>query len=409
MRLARRLSGFTLTQIVGLIAPLLALPILARSAGPTGWVSIAVAQAIGGIAAVVVMFGWWTAGPGAYLSTPDRSQRAQVYAMSVFSRLAVAVIAVPLATMITLAMTSPEWRTMSVLSTIAAAAAGLSPAWLFIAEARPDRLLLYEALPKVGATVAAMLIILSGGPLISYPILILLTHVLACGLSLHRWAPAARRPQSSPGDVWTELRAQMPVAAASVLGSAYSSAVVPIASSMAPISQVAPFATGDRLYRPSLFAISSLGNTLQAWVLEAKDIERHKFAIRAHVVLGLVGLALHSVVLPWATGLLFGPEFAIERSTATLFGVAFFSISVTTPLIRNIILPFGSRARPLVATGSAAVVGVSLMFALYPFLGVDGVAVGMAAGELVNLIICAFAVRRIFAGIDQGNHKYAKR
>lgn len=53
-----RLGGFVGFPLLGILTPLLLLPVIARVAGPTGWASIVSAIAIGSFGATAILWGW---------------------------------------------------------------------------------------------------------------------------------------------------------------------------------------------------------------------------------------------------------------------------------------------------------------------------------------------------------------
>lgn len=73
MRLLRRLAGFTFLPLIGMLAPIVVLPIVARVGGPLGWQSIGVGQSVGVVASIAVMWGWWATGPPMYIKLNNRA------------------------------------------------------------------------------------------------------------------------------------------------------------------------------------------------------------------------------------------------------------------------------------------------------------------------------------------------
>lgn len=395
MRLLRIFGGFTLLQIVGFAAPFVALPIIARIAGPVGWVHIASAQALGSLAAVVIIFGWWTAGPGELYQLTTESQRIALYRRSVLGRLVVSAGACPLLLVGVYASTPPTWIFISAAVAVAAALPGLSPAWLFVARAEPAKLAVYEVGPRAIATIVSIFWMQASGALIVYPSLIILATLLGYAAAWFIETPQTHESSTSLAAVLGDLRSHAPIAMSNVMGSIYSQSMVPIAAVLAPASAVSGFVSADKLYRASRFTIDATANTLQSWTLRSDTRRNHLRAVIAHAALGILGGLCISLLTPFATERLFGAAFAASYMTSTSLGVAFLCTSLSTPLVRNILIPRGRKYVALTAAISALVVGLTSVYPLYVWLGAEGFAVTMALSEAAGLCVNAWAVREL--------------
>ena len=148
----------------------------------------------------------------------------------------------------------------------------------------------------------------------------------------------------------------------------------------------AGFASADAIYRLGLFSVVALGNTFQGWTLErdaADPRRRHLVALAAHAVLGVAGGTFLALFAPWVSSVMFVEAVRADTLTCVYFGVSFFFLSASTPLIRNLLIPARRQKTVLLWTAVSAVVGVLLMFLAGLAANVPGVALGMAVSEAI--------------------------
>jgi O-antigen/teichoic acid export membrane protein len=103
----------------------------------------------------------------------------------------------------------------------------------------------------------------------------------------------------------------------------------------------------------------------------------------AHAALGLAGGIFLTLFGPWVSGVMFGEAVRADTLTCLYYGVSFFFISSSTPLIRNVLIPAGRQKSVLMWTAISAVVGVLLMVAAGMAANVPGIALGMAVSEAI--------------------------
>lgn len=394
-RLLQRLAGFASLPFAGAIAPLVLLPLVSRAAGPAGWAGIATAQALGTLAAAVIMFGWSLSGQAEAALAEDEHDAADLYRLSVRSRLMLAAVVVPVGGLAVLLGSGAHAGT-NALMFVAAASTGMSFAWFCIGRGRAGSIAAYEVLPKVLAMVLAAVVLVTTGLVWVYPAALLAATVVGVLLFQHRCL--ARAHAGPPIDFHTvrqDMAVRWRAAAVSITGGAYASAPMPIAAMLAPVEHVAMFASADRLYRYGLFGVIGLGNGLQAWVLGAGRAglrRRRSVAITAHAVLGGTGLLFLLLLGDRVTSLVFGEAVAAAVALTAAYGVAYAAVSVSTPLVRNTLIPEGRSGLVLASTTVAGLLGLAAMWVLGKELGVAGVAWGLAASEVVNLLFLASVV-----------------
>ena len=366
-------------------------------------------QSIGVMCSVVVMFGWWAAGPARYARAKDEIARQDLYMRSLQERLLVGAALAPFAAGLTYVLVSPEWRLDSTLMALAALAGGLSPSWYFIGAGQPWNLAKYETLPKVLAAAVAAILMLWTHLIWIYPTALLLVSLSAAVLFVSKVGDGRLRRPYSLRTLLVGLRDQLAVACTNIFGTIYSNAPVPAASLLSSGTAAAGFVSAHRLYGFSLFSIVALGNTLQSWTLEENEnpAKRHKAAILAHGLLGGAGGVCFVVLGKQTTELLFGGAVVATQDACIGFGIAFALTSLSTPLTRNLLIPANRARVPLIATSFGAAVGLPLMFLLPPIIGLAGVSAALALSEALVLAFVLWPALRILRGFDSAKRSSA--
>lgn len=90
------------------------------------------------------------------------------------------------------------------------------------------------------------------------------------------------------------------------------------------------------------------------------------------------------------------------------YGVAFFAVSVSTPLIRNLLIPSLKTRFVLAGTAIGALVGVIAMLTLGRTFGANGVAAGFMLSEVMLVVVILppalqhlSRIPRLSAGVKQ--------
>lgn len=381
-----RLGGFVGFPLLGILTPLLLLPVIARVAGPTGWASIVSAIAIGSFGATAILWGWNIRGTVLVASTTSSARRAELYGQSLVIRSSLAVVVVPVVIALTAVIAAPELRWQAAAVAGATAVSGLSPAWFCVGIGSPRLMGVFDTLPRVASAVIAIPLVASTQNISYYPgLLLALTGaalVVFQRTYFRRDVPARPTVRGS----FNEWRRQVGSAGVNISGSAYSSVPVPIATFRGPEAAASVYSSADQLYRFGLFTTVALGNTFQGWTLEvhgAAQVRRHRAAMLSHLVLGLVGAVILWVFGPLASSILFGVDVAATPEACLLYGLAFLFINLGTPLIRNLLIPAGRDVFVLLSTITSAILGIALMVLLSDAGNLTGIAVGVAASEAI--------------------------
>ena len=101
------LLGYALNTVVLGIASLLLIPALITTTGVGPWASIAVGQSLGGLAGIVVGFGWGIVGPG-YVANAGAEERTARYMESLAVRSILLVAVLPILLVLCLVVTGPD-------------------------------------------------------------------------------------------------------------------------------------------------------------------------------------------------------------------------------------------------------------------------------------------------------------
>ncbi len=400
-----RLAGFTGAPILSALAPFIILPVISRIVGADGWANFSTGQSIGILGMVGVLFGWGIVGPVRVARATSMQEHAVILHESIRSRLLTSLIAVPAAAVATFLVSGPSYRLESVAVAVAMTVGGLTPAWFCIGQGNPRALMIFDALPKLAASLLALPIIALTGQILWYPALLLAFTVPAFAIHAYLTAHGDALGDARPRRLLSVLRALVPTATIDATSNAYGSTAIPIATAGLDPADASSFASADRAYRIAIMAVIAFGNAFQAWVLDPQTTgtaRRHRLALLSHIVLGLAGGSAIALLGPWLTGVLFGQDVAAKPLPSLLFGVAFFFLSTTTPLIRNILIPAQAYRTVFAATIAAAAVGITTMVVGSLLGSASIVALGVAVSEATTFVVLVVPARRAWTTVIHG-------
>lgn len=408
MSMLRRLTGFSLLPLIGILTPFILLPVVARVGGAGGWAAIGVGQSVGIIGGVTTLWGWWILGPArmSHLKVP-RTKHA-LYVESLQQRLIIFSVVAPVAGVVSSAFSDQPWALTAGLMAVAGCSAGLSPSWYSVGEGRPLQMVLFDELPKAAAMAAAAILVWWTRTIWFYPALLLISSTIPPIVFAWYLSRSAHRLRKPLAGVLRSIPAQAAVAGTNLLGTSYTATPVPVGSLLVTAPVLAPFVSAEKLYRLGTFTVKALGNAMQSWVLEGgvTRVKRQYAAVLAHLFLGILGGALLTGLGPTLTKVLFGREVAANYSECAAFGIAFLFVSLSTPLTRNILVPAGITRLPLAAAACGACIGLPSMIGLGLTIGISGLAIGLAISQALIfsiLIIPAYrCLRRKSASVALG-------
>lgn len=388
--IAKRFAGFGAVPLVGALAPLFLIPIASRVGGVDGWYSLSVGQAVGTFAGIAITFGWNTLGPALVAMSKDRQQKSGLWAESLRERLLLSAVILPVAGLIAWQLAVPGMEFFTVLMAVAFGLSGLTPNWYFIGNGDAKGMALYDMIPKLVATLLAALIVLLTNSLWSYPVLWIIASALGVVGAHIRVGSPRLLGVSTFAEIAAGLKSRLSVAGVDALGGVYISAPIPIAGATTDAAGAAGLSSADKFYRFGLIAITTVANTLQAWTLDpaaTSPRKRQLTAIVVHIIVGLVGLLGMGVLGVQLTTLLVGEAVAPHAEAMWFYGGAFFAVSCSTPLIRNLLIPASKTSYVLAGTAVGAIGGVAAMILLGRLMGADGIALGFMMSEFVLLLL----------------------
>ncbi|WP_334147004.1 lipopolysaccharide biosynthesis protein [Microbacterium sp.] len=397
--LARRLLGFSTLPFLASVLPLVALPFMSRAASTDDWSALNIGLGVGTFAGAIGLVGWNILGTPLVAMADSDTARRGLYGRSFYIRSAVVLLASILSAVVaSLISPASSWPVAAAFA-VAGALNGIGLSWYAVGVSSPRIALWYEVVPRAAATAAAIGVVVLTQDVLWYGILLSLSIIIGT-VAFHRrvlgrfWPawPGMLRLRSDIGD----MKAAWGVES---IGSLYQNAPVPVAGLIAAPVEVAAYASSDRIYRYGTLGVAAAGNALQGWVLETTDVRsrrsRNLAAFAVMAVIAAIGWVVLAVFGPFLSGLLFGADKQGDPAAFHFLGIAFISVTMATPLIRNILIPARRDGFVLAVNMVSAIVGVALMVVLGSWLGTTGVAIGFAVSETATLIGCVFLATRV--------------
>jgi O-antigen/teichoic acid export membrane protein len=385
--LSRRILAFAGVPFLALVAPFLFLPVLARVAGAEAWVAIALGQSIGGFIALAVGLGYPTLAPP-QVAIASAERRRRIVATSLHTRVPVWVVGAIVGGVVASLLAPASHRPEAIVMAVTMSISGLAPTWYWIGSGRALPILWFEVLPRMVATLVATGILLAGGGVLWYPVLLMVAMIAGPTIVYVRLAGREiLRPTRA--DVGAVYRMHPPAVIAETAAGAYNALAVTLVTAVAPIAQSARYVSGDKAYRIGQYAVTALGNALQGWVAEALGhravlARRLRIAVGLHAALGILGLIAFSLIGPGLTSVLFGQAVAIDRVTAIGFGVAALGIALGTACGRIGLVTIGARTTFMVCVLIASSIGVLGLLVGGALFGAAGAACGLGIAELTS-------------------------
>ncbi|MFC3397201.1 hypothetical protein ACFOEP_01620 [Microbacterium amylolyticum] len=242
MSLAKRLLSFSTIPAFSALIPFLILPVLSRAAGTEAWVAVGVGQSVGGFLALAVSLGLNVTGPTLVsLAAPD--ERPRMFARGTRARIALAVPAALVGALVA-AWLAPEKEALAAaLMAVAITLGGLTASWYLIGLGTPLPLIGFELVPRAAATAAGGVIVVLGGPVWSYPVLLIIavvggiaayaSRVMSLSDLMRGWRESARF-----------ARRQLSAAGTETVSGAYTALAVSLVTMGASTAQAASYISG---------------------------------------------------------------------------------------------------------------------------------------------------------------------
>jgi len=394
----RRLFAFGGLQLVGVIAPLLVLPVVVRLIGVDGWVGLSLGYAIGAVAAIAINYGWPITGPSR-VAAASEAEAAKVFAESLVMRATVAIPVLAIAVLVATLLTPPAHRGLAGAMTAAMASSGMASNWYYIGRGLANGILHYEAIPKLAASLLTIPLVQLTHVAMIYPVLLLCgtlggvllstRQIMSGHRDVTRFAPGMKGRYTSYGLV----------AASGVLGAGYTSLALPMMQvAGTSLVQVANFAGSFRLRSMTQAAIAAATMALQGWVSEEDQelTRRHRMRVALLTntgIGGLTGLTLF-LVGPWLSTIVFGDAARVSYTLSALTGLACVPYAVSASLSFHILAPLGRERSVALSRIVATAVGVPLIFAATKQGGANGAGAALLISECVVVLLQALAAYR---------------
>lgn len=392
----RRVLGllpYFLIPAAGALSPLLVIPAVSSTFGPSGWAVMAIGQSIGGATGVIAELGWGVVGPQQLAKLGDR-RRLRLYRVSLATRM-LAGIPLAVAAAFVAALITPQSEMDAAWVAGGTALSALSPTWFFIGINRPLLILKTESIPKILTALVSGLLIFSGQSVIIFGILTVAQ--VACTLYL---AGRSMGGPSLPGPAEfriapSVMRGQLIISFGRSVSVLYTYLPTSIAALVAPAA-VPAFAAVDRLARMSLAVLSGIPSRLQSWLGSAVTVNaarRRTQTIQLNFLLGIACGVGFAVLAPWVAAFVFAGEVPIspELSWATGSLLALICASRGVGLV---LVSVGGANGITLAIIPSAITGLALLIPLALSAGAVGVVVAGISAELVGLVIQYVLYRR---------------
>lgn len=379
------LSAYTLSIVLLASVSLLLIPAMIRASGVAAWADIAVGQAIGALAAIVVSFGWALSGPAAIASGSDGVRRG-VFWQSLFVRglllPPVSAFAAALAYIL-----SPGHTAFAVAASLSTSVQGLTTRWYFVGVGRPLAMIVGDTLPRVGGTAVGIVLMTFANASALVGLMGQFAGVIfasaATAAIIAYWTRNAHTARTPLRGTWPE---HIRNTGTNLIGSVYSaSSVVVIGIVAHPILPV--YALYDRFLSQGVAGLTPIGQVLQGWVPKVHGYERKRRAIQAARL--SIGLAVPIIILVSAAAepllnWLGDGEIPVSRGPAILVSVLLGLSVIESVVSRAGLIALGAAISVSRITVAGIVFGVGLLILGVKVAGLTGAIVGLIVGMLIR-------------------------
>lgn len=371
LNLRRALALLFGAHALGLLAPLLTVPWLARQLGPTGWAPVLVAQALAGWAILVLEFGFDLAGTRDVAQAESTDAVAHTAATVQRARLLIT----PLVALGTMGLAAALSLSGALIAGTVGyvVARGLSPYWFYQGKQRIRAATVVETLGKVLPAAAVFVVVHDA--LDGWKVVALQAVFAAAATILLTWRMHAQHalPRVTNSDGIAALRRASPVFLARVAGGLYVQANTLILGAMAPAAAVAAYGGAEKIVRAAINLLIPVNQAVYPRLsLLAKTAPERAMRETRWLLMGLVSLGVVGAV---------GTALLAEPIVRLLLGASF---GASVPVMRVLVFTV-----PLVATG-----GVLGLYWALPWRREQLFLRAVLLGGVVNLVLAALLVPR---------------
>jgi O-antigen/teichoic acid export membrane protein len=405
--LLRKFIGFSVVPAFSLLAPLMIIPVIARNSGPAAWSSISVSLVIGQYCATFGSFGWNVSGGAKVAICCEPTGQRDIYCLSFWSRTLASILCSTIGVLLCWNMASPGSRIASSLMCAATGLNAFSLSWFAVGCQSPKIVVTYEAIPKALASLISLFMIVITGVVYLYPLGLIIGTLIGLILFHVREFQQLMPPLMGAGIIADSMRCNIRVALVDIVAAIYVMLPLPVASLVLDSQETSGLASACQLYRWGLVVIVVFAGTMQGWVLSYganNYISRSLASLLGHLLIGSIGFFVLVFTGEVLTSLFFGQELSAEARVLFWFGTAYFAVSMSTPFLRNFLIPKGEDSWVLVSVLTSAAVGLVAIPIFGALWGGQGIAAGYAASEGVVLILVSF---RVFRSIGNRQERIA--
>lgn len=380
--IALRASLFAVESLISATIPLFLINLAVVIYGKGTFADIAVAQAWGTVASLVVLWGWTTTGPQA-VAAATTVGRVDIFNAALVSKTWTAALVVSVAGLYGIIVGVTVLQIVAFISTLVAA---FAPGWFYVGVGSSMKLLLVDTLPRTGASLLG--VVLGYG---SHSVLILLLMqtvgpIVSLFVSLRdigrkgSGTPADWRLASAGRTLWRNRSA----AATSAITALYVNLPLPIVSLLAP-SSAGLLAAAQRVQKFALAGVSPLTSTLIGWMPDA-DPARFRTKLWHVALVSMLSVVLVGSAVAMLSGptirLLADGQIVLSSAQAVLLGVLLGAVAGSQLTGLVCLIPAGRVTAVLHSTSIGAGVGLGGMAVLVRPLGASGALVSLALAEL---------------------------
>lgn len=397
---AKRITLFALYPMLGILTPLLTIPVVTSRFGASGWSVVAVGQSIGAAASVFVELAWGLDGPQLVAAAQSKEDRRNLFHQSARGRL-FAFCAVAIIITLPCAAVRPHQWASTWLFSLTTLSTGISSAWFMAGLSRPGLALVVDSLPRATMTLIACGALLAGAPLVTYGAALTvagLSSPILAGVILRYGFPNPFRRY--PAAVHRKM--SFNAFGARTTSTFYLALPTTLVALVSSESVVATFSVADRLMRMGLTALAFLPTSMQGPLGRTSD-EQIAPAItrvfRVNATVGLVAALIAAVMLPLTLPIVTHGVSSLRWYDAVFLGVTVAS-TCTSRGIGSVALVRLNAIRIIFRSAlTGALVGVPLLMLGAVHYGVTGAFAGVAMSELIVVTYQATALRRIMTGL----------
>jgi polysaccharide transporter, PST family len=403
VRLVRNILALYGVRAVEQLLPLIVLPYLARTLGPTGWGMFAIAQAFAMYGIVTVEYGFGFSGTRAVASVRHQQGELSQLVTGVFVAQLLLAGAVTVAAFVLRALV-PVFHDQQPLLWAGLAFAilqGFSPVWYFTGQERIPLIGAITVGVKLIATLAIFALVRAPEDgwlvLACYAGGALLATAIGYGLVLREVRPG--RP--SLGLVGRTLRLGASMFLTRIAFMMHTAGNVFLLGLLVVPHQVAFYAASEKLCRPVAWLMQPINTALLprlSHLVGASPDRAQQLASLTFLLQGATGVVFGLTVglgAPWLVALMFGPEYVGAVEVLRVMAAIIPLMVVNGALVTQWMIPHGLD-RPLNAVlVSSTVINLVLALILAPRLGALGMAWVTVVAESVILtgLLCSLRYR----------------